>query len=283
MTFHLLGERVARGSCSVASKGVVSLSILLSIAAVILYVCLSLANGPGNEGVQRGKDEVQEELALKPNIVIRNNVIGDSGFGVYIGPREDTITVIDNIIIDNGEGIRLMGTKGKHFISGNTITDNIIGVRVTDYYQGITFLDMAVSLITIRSNTIAGNEDHNLLNLTSGVLDMADNRWEQTHEEQENGEDEASTACVHSYVPLAVAIPLFTPIAGTSPGIRILGMGMINSPVTLALNLVVTFATPIAAIGDRELARVTNPFSMSISLSGLSFSSLAAPEVDKGN
>lgn len=235
------------------SKG----SLLVLTTILILGSCFLLTGEPGSEEIGSEQDTAQEESALAPNIIIRNNTIGDSGFGVYIGPRggrKESLLIVDNIIIDNGEGIRVMGTEGKNLISNNTITNNIVGVRIADVHQGRFIPDMAVSLISIHSNTIADNKEHNLLNVTSGILDIADNQWETAHHaQQENGENETTSAPDDSATSLALPIPLFIPTLTFDP----------FCPLTMT--------TTIAMIGDRALMGVTSLWPTAISLSGLSF------------
>jgi parallel beta-helix repeat protein len=228
--------------------------VLVLTTILILGSCFLLAGEPGNEEIESERDTAQEELALAPNIIIRNNTIGDSGFGVYIGERggrKDSVLIVDNIIIDNGEGIRVLGTEGKNLVLNNTITNNIVGVRIADVHQGRFIPGMAVSLISIHSNTIADNKEHNLLNVTSGILDIADNQWETAHHVQQ--ENETTSAPDDSATSLALPIPLFI------------------STLTFDPSCPLTMTTTIAMIVDRALMGVTFLYPTVISLPGLSF------------
>ena len=258
-------------------------SLKRGLIVLLLFIAFAplLGGSWGAANTQAQANRAQEGLApeAKANILIKGNIIGDSGFGIYVGWRRDDITIMNNHIVDNGEGVRLVGTEGRDFLTGNTITDNVIGIKITDVHESKVFPNMAVSLINIQSNTIAGNLEHNLLNLTSRTLETANNSWEKTPKERKAGTSIKN--CSSQAAP--VVIPSFTPIPGASSVVLTLGLGMIDPSTFLSSHLNLTLATTIATINNREFTELSNAFLAPISLSGSSFSLLASPEIDKGH
>lgn len=115
-----------------------------------------------------------EPEAVRPNLVIRDNVIEDSGFGVYVGWHGVWITEISgNLIVNNGEGIRIVNKAATIF--DNVIYDNVIGVRVTSTHQGEVVTEVVD--VSLSRNVIAGNLIYGIQNLTALTIDARDNWW----------------------------------------------------------------------------------------------------------
>lgn len=118
-------------------------------------------------------------------IVIRNNTLTDSGFGIYVGPRDDKMVVVGNRIKNNAEGIRIVGTTNLNKIRNNRIVENLIGVKVQDTYYSntkgpIPFPDMKIQSIVLRGNYIAGNQQYGVLKLlghNQASLQVNQNTW----------------------------------------------------------------------------------------------------------
>lgn len=112
--------------------------------------------------------------ADEPNLVIRDNVIEENGFGIYLGWYGYFVTEIaDNTISGNGEGIRVVNAYTA--IRNNSITDNITGVRVTDTHQGKDVTE--VKGVLLSQNTITGNVLYGLENLAGLTVDARGNWW----------------------------------------------------------------------------------------------------------
>ena len=126
----------------------------------------------------QGEDKEEE----KPDIIIRNNKLQDSGSGIYVRPREDRILFQGNEIIKNGEGIRLVGTTGYNWIKNNQFLSNVVGIKVQDTYSHnekglIKYPEMAPEKIEIEGNEIIGSDYYGLLNLTRHPLQTGGNFW----------------------------------------------------------------------------------------------------------
>jgi hypothetical protein len=114
-----------------------------------------------------------QETDYQPNLIIENNVISDSGFGIYLGWGGTwTALIRDNEITGNGEGIRLVNLAA--YIEGNRILDNIIGLKVTPEHE--EELVAQVEWVLLRYNLFEGNELYAVLNLAD-VLILAPRNW----------------------------------------------------------------------------------------------------------
>ena len=112
--------------------------------------------------------------ADEPNLVIRDNVIEENGFGIYLGWYGYFATEIaGNTISGNGEGIRVVNAYTA--IRNNSITDNITGVRVTDTHQGEQVTE--VKGVLLSQNVITGNVMYGLENLAAMTVDARGNWW----------------------------------------------------------------------------------------------------------
>lgn len=140
----------------------------LLIYSGIFFACFLLVFGgsilaKAEENLSEDKKPISEG-----RIVIRNNTIEDSGFGIYLGSREDEVKLKNNLIQGNGEGIRLLGTKNYSYLRGNRITDNVIGLKIQDTYsnndKGLQDKPVNLEKIILKGNKIQGNEMQNILN-----------------------------------------------------------------------------------------------------------------------
>ncbi len=112
--------------------------------------------------------------ADEPNLVIRDNVIEENGFGIYLGWDGYYVTeIVDNTISANGEGVRVVNAYTA--IRNNSITDNITGVRVTDTHQGEEVT--VVKGVLLSHNVITGNVMYGLENLAAMTVDARGNWW----------------------------------------------------------------------------------------------------------
>lgn len=152
--------------------------VVLGLCLLILLPVIVLANDEGSEG-QR--------------IVIRNNNLADSGFGIYIGPRDDEFLITGNTITKNAEGIRLTGIKAGNFIRNNRILDNLAGITLRDEYadneEGFVKYPVDPKDIHISENEFSGNDDGNILNMLKG--DDPD-KEEAEEEASDSSQQEAS-------------------------------------------------------------------------------------------
>lgn len=118
------------------------------------------------EGGELDKDQ---KPVSEGRIVIKNNTLGDSGFGVYVGNRKDEIELKNNIIKGNAEGIRLLGTKNYVYLRKNKVINNLIGVKIQDTYssneKGLLKMPVNLQKIIMEGNRITGNDLQNVLNL----------------------------------------------------------------------------------------------------------------------
>ncbi len=110
----------------------------------------------------------------KPNLIIRNNVIDDNGFGVYLGWGGNWVTEITgNKIRDNGEGIRIVNSYT--YLLNNLIENNITGIRVTAEHQGKKVTELKTVLLL--QNAIIGNTFYGIENLSSFTVEAHKNWW----------------------------------------------------------------------------------------------------------
>ncbi|MBS3765405.1 right-handed parallel beta-helix repeat-containing protein [Candidatus Bipolaricaulota bacterium] len=138
----------------------------------------------------------------EPRIVIRNNFLSDSGFGVYVGARNDEVIIEGNRISENAEAVRLTGVKNKTYVRNNEILQNIVGITLRNRYSDNEkgYIERPVDLedIFISDNDFLNNEEGNILNLlkkTDGEVNKSSNDSGQAAsepEEEDNSREETS-------------------------------------------------------------------------------------------
>jgi len=116
-----------------------------------------------------------EEKGDPSRLVIRNNELSGSGFGIYIGPRDEEVIIKGNTLRGNAEAIRLTGVKDRNLVTGNRIVDNLAGVTLRNYYsdndEGYVKYPVDREDIRITDNTFSGNEAGNVINMLEDSLE----------------------------------------------------------------------------------------------------------------
>lgn len=152
----------------------------------LLTVLLVLAAGT----LGFGSEEAETESGDR-GIIIRNNDIQNSGFGVYVGPRDDRLTIVSNLIKNNGEGVRLTGVKSRNVVRNNDIVDNVLGISLRDRYSHNEkgYIDYPVDPedIVISGNRFESNSDGNVLNLLRD-LEIQQEKTSEGSPEETSGE-----------------------------------------------------------------------------------------------
>lgn len=128
-----------------------------------------------------------EEAKEDRGIVIRNNVLSDSGFGIYVGSRGDEVFIENNVIRENAEAVRLMGIRRHSLVRYNDIKDNLVGITLRDMYsdnvEGYVKRPLNLEDVVISGNNFLNNEDGNILDLLT-----------EGEEEEEEGSTEETTS-----------------------------------------------------------------------------------------
>lgn len=127
-------------------------------------------------------EEVQTPSSKLPRIIIRDNIIKDSGIGIYWTTQgkegEEDILIVNNLIINNGEGIRwASSTLGR--IQGNELRGNLIALKVIGEYiaPGGVVTPLRVSPVILRLNNILDSREYAVLNLTDVPVIADENFW----------------------------------------------------------------------------------------------------------
>lgn len=123
--------------------------------------------------------------------MIRNNTLSDSGFGIYIGPRNEKVLIEGNRLTGNAEAIRLTGVKKKNVVRNNRIVDNLAGITIRDLYssneKGYVKYLVNPEDIVISGNNFSNNDEGNILNF----LEDADEQVSNTSEESSGPDGES--------------------------------------------------------------------------------------------
>ncbi|MBS3765809.1 hypothetical protein KGY71_04735 [Candidatus Bipolaricaulota bacterium] len=133
-------------------------------------------------------------------IIIKNNTLSDSGFGIYVGPkaRDHEYVIEGNKILNNAEAIRLTGLRNQAYIRNNDIQENIAGITLRDKYadneEGFVKYPMNPENIFISDNNFFNNEEGNILNFlekktTDGEVNKSSNDSGQAASEPEEEEN----------------------------------------------------------------------------------------------
>lgn len=145
-------------------------------------------------------DRDKDSKTNQPGLVIKNNKLAGSGFGVYVGPRDEEVLIKGNTITGNAEGIRLTGVKKENLLIDNRIIDNLAGITLRDRYsdnkKGFIKYPVNPENIKIRSNEFSGNEAGNILNFLEETTNKSGTtaRAASSSSEKTNGSrSEAST------------------------------------------------------------------------------------------
>lgn len=171
---------------------------------IVFAVCLLLLFGGRYLTVGSEMEEMKEDQkpVSEGRIVIKNNNLGDSGFGIYLGSRADEIVLENNYISKNAEGIRLLGTKNFTYLRRNEVVDNVIGLKIQDTYsdndKGAVKKPVDLQKIIREDNVISDNELQNILKELENDEEAAatndgsdDTAGEEVAEPKETGETTA--------------------------------------------------------------------------------------------
>ncbi len=138
------------------NKFLLFIPFLLALLGPFVFSFAPMADNGNNNGDQ-------------PRLVIKNNRLSGSGFGIYIGPRDEEVLITGNTLTGNAEAIRLTGVKKENLVTDNRIVDNLAGITVRDMYsaneKGYIKYPVDPDNIQIRSNQFRGNEEGNIINL----------------------------------------------------------------------------------------------------------------------
>lgn len=131
-------------------------------------------------------DANEQSKGGPPRLVIKNNKLSDSGFGIYIGPRDEEVLIKGNTITGNAEAIRLTGVKAENLVTDNRIVDNLAGITLRDRYsdnkEGYVKYPVDPEDINIRSNEFRNNEAGNIINFL------------EENSQEENSTEKAATS-----------------------------------------------------------------------------------------
>lgn len=139
-------------------KGFLSfLTLLLGLLGVFVFTFVPIADDTN----ERNKGDA-------PRLVIKNNELSNSGFGIYIGPRDEEVLIQGNTITGNAEAIRLTGVKKENLVTDNKILNNLAGITLRDRYsdnkEGYVKYPVDPENIKIKSNEFRNNEAGNIIN-----------------------------------------------------------------------------------------------------------------------
>lgn len=155
--------------------------VIFVASVVILSLAYIFLSFPGL-GASEDGDE--------PRLVIRNNELSNSGFGVYVGPRDEKVLIQGNTLTGHAEAIRLTGVKDENVVRNNRIANNLAGITIRDFYsdneEGYVNYPVDPEDIKISNNEFVKNEEGNIIKL------LEENGFTGEGSDQENQEGETT-------------------------------------------------------------------------------------------